>query len=277
MIVGITGIGLIGGSLARAYKEKGHTVYVHDIDGSIVDYAVLAGVADGHLDDKTLPQCELLLVAIYPAGTEEYLQKAAPQLSRSCVVIDCCGTKRRVCETGFRLAAQYGFTFVGGHPMAGTQFSGFKHSRSDLFCGAAMVLCPAVHDDAQLLQRVKDLLAPCGFAHLSVTSPEEHDRIIAYTSQLAHVVSNAYIKSPTASDHAGFSAGSYQDLTRVAALNEGMWTDLFLENRDNLCTELDRLIARLTEARDALEACDAAAVSALLAAGSERKREVDGV
>ena len=277
MIVGITGIGLIGGSLARAYKEKGHTVYVHDIDGSIVDYAVLAGVADGRLDEGTLPQCELLLVAIYPAGTEEYLQKAAPQLSRSCVVIDCCGTKRRVCETGFRLAAQYGFTYVGGHPMAGTQFSGFKHSRSDLFRGAAMVLCPPVHDDAQLLQRLKELLAPCGFSHLSVTTPQEHDRIIAYTSQLAHVVCNAYIKSPTASEHDGFSAGSYQDLTRVANLNERMWTQLFLENRDNLSGELTQLIDSLSAARAALQAGDEAALRALLAEGARRKVEVDGL
>ena len=277
MNTGIVGIGLIGGSLARAYKEKGHSVYVRDQDGSLERYAVLAGVADGTLDEAALAQLDLLLLCVYPADCIDLLTRLAPHIAPGCTVMDTCGVKRRVCEAGFRLSAQYGFTFVGGHPMAGTQFSGFKHSRSDLFRGAAMVLCPPVHDDAQLLQHLKELLAPCGFSHLSVTTPQEHDRIIAYTSQLAHVVSNAYIKSPTASDHAGFSAGSYQDLTRVAALNEGMWTDLFLENRDNLCTELDRLIARLTEARDALEACDAAAVSALLAAGSERKREVDGV
>ncbi len=276
MNVGIAGIGLIGGSLARAYKAAGHNVYVHDIDQDIVQYARLAGAADGVLDADTIPQCELILLAIYPAGSAEYLRTIAPQINRDCTVIDCCGTKRVICKAGFELARQHGFTFIGGHPMAGTQFSGFKHSRSDLFCGASMVIVPPVHDDAQILQKVKDLLAPCGFAHLSVTTAENHDRIIAFTSQLAHVVSNAYMKSPTALDHKGFSAGSYQDLTRVACLNEGMWTDLFLENRDNLVFELDCLIANLASARDAIRDGDAAALTALLAEGRARKQEVDG-
>ena len=276
MKVGIAGIGLIGGSLARAYKTAGHTVYVHDKDEGIVQYACLAGVADGVLDVRTIPQCDLILLAIYPAGSAEYLQTIAPQIQKNALVIDCCGTKRRICSVGFPLAQEYGFTFAGGHPMAGTQFSGFSHSRADLFQGACMVIVPPVHDDAQLLQRISDALTPCGFAHLSITTAENHDRIIAYTSQLAHVVSNAYAKSPTAKEHKGFSAGSYQDLTRVASLNEEMWTDLFLENRDNLAAELKGIIAQLSDALHALESGDAAALQALLAEGRKQKEAIDG-
>jgi len=276
MKVGIAGIGLIGSSLARAYKQAGHEVFVHDIDTSIVQYSILAGVSNGTLDETTLPECELLLLAIHPTASEAYLRTAAPFLSKEALVIDCCGTKRAICEIGFALAKEYGFTYIGGHPMAGTQFSGFKNGRANMFEGASMVLVPPAHTGAQTLQRIKDVLAPCGFGHLSITTAENHDRIIAFTSQLAHVVSNAYVKSPTARDHHGFSAGSYQDLTRVAALNQNMWAQLFLENRDNLVQELDWLIGNLANVRDALAANDEARVRDLMAEGTALKREMDG-
>lgn len=275
MNVGIAGIGLIGSSLARSYKQAGHTVYVHDIDASIIQFSILAGVTDGTLDETTLSECELILLAIHPTASEEYLRTIAPMLNPTTLVIDCCGTKRTICEIGFALAKKYGFTFIGGHPMAGTQFSGFKNGRANMFEGASMVLVPPAHTDVLMLQRIKDMLAPCGFGHLSITTAENHDRIIAFTSQLAHVVSNAYIKSPTAKDHHGFSAGSYQDLTRVAALNENMWVQLFLENRDNLVQELDWMIASLSNVRDALAANDEERVRALMAEGTALKQEID--
>lgn len=276
MKVGIAGIGLIGSSLARAYKAAGHHVFVSDLDPSTVQYAILADVADAQLDEYTLSTLDLLLLAIHPTGSAEYLRTVAPQLNSHTLVIDCCGTKRAICELGFSLAQEYGFTYIGGHPMAGTQYSGFKNGRTDLFQDASMVLVPPASTDAQTLQRIKDLLAPCGFGHLSITTAENHDRIIAFTSQLAHVVSNAYIKSPTARLHHGFSAGSYQDMTRVAALNESMWSQLFLENRDNLVCELDCLITHLSAMRDALSANDEVRVISLLSDGSAKKREIDG-
>ncbi len=276
MNVGIAGVGLIGGSLARAYKAAGHTVYLHDSDESIVTYAQLAGVSDGVLDASVLPSCDLILIALYPSDTIAYMEHIAPVVSRDALVIDCCGTKRVVCEAGFRLAAQYGYTYVGGHPMAGTQYSGFKYSKATMFKGAPMVIVPPAGADAQLLQRVKDALAPAQFSRITVSTAEQHDEMIAFTSQLAHIVSNAYIKSPTARAHKGFSAGSYKDLTRVAWLNETMWTDLFLENADCLGHELDILIGALTQYRDAIAACDAARLKALLAEGRMLKEEVDG-
>ena len=192
------------------------------------------------------------------------------------VVIDCCGTKSEICRVGFRLAEEYGFTFVGGHPMAGTQYSGLKHSRATLFKGASMVIVPPVYDDIDFLQRVKDLLAPAQFGRITVTTAEEHDEMIAFTSQMPHLVSNAFIKSPTARRHKGFSAGSYKDLTRVAWLNEQMWTELFLANRDNLIREVDGLIGELGKYREAMATGDAPALRALLAEGRRIKEEVDG-
>ena len=191
-------------------------------------------------------------------------------------MIDCCGTKRIVCEACFPIAEKYGFTFVGGHPMAGTQYAGFKHSTAKMFRGAPMVIVPPVYDDIRLLERVKELLHPLGFGRFSVTTAEAHDEMIAFTSQMAHVVSNAYIKSPTAQNHGGFSAGSYKDMTRVANLNPDMWAELFLENRDCLLNEIDGFLASMQEYRAALEQNDFGSLRALLDDGRRRKQEVDG-
>ena len=276
MTVGILGLGLIGGSLARAYKLAGHTVYVKNRDERMLSFAMLSGAVDGKLNEDTIPQCDLILLAIYPAGSADWLEANAPLISKKALVIDCCGTKQLVCQRCFPIAKEYGFIFVGGHPMAGSQFSGFKYSRASLFQGAPMVLVPPVYDDMALLQRVNGALEPCGFGFFSVTTAADHDRMIAFTSQMPHILSNAFIKSPTALEHKGFSAGSYRDLTRVAWLNPGMWTELFLENRENLLFELDTFIQSLTQYRDALANQDEDTLYRLLDDGKKRKEEVDG-
>ena len=190
--------------------------------------------------------------------------------------MDCCGTKAEICSRCFPLAARYGFTYVGGHPMAGSQFSGFKYSRADLFDGAPMVLVPPVFDDILLLDRVKTALKPCNFGSFSVTTAQEHDKMIAFTSQMPHILSNAFIKSPTALNHKGFSAGSYKDLTRVAWLNPQMWAELFLENRENILFELDQYINSLKAYRDAIAENAEDQLVALLEEGKRRKEQVDG-
>lgn len=276
MTVGILGLGLIGGSLARAYAIAGHTVYVRNRDESMLSFAVLSGAAQGKLDETTVPRCDLILLAIYPAGSAAWLEENAHLISKDALVIDCCGIKQEICRRCFPVAEKYGFTFVGGHPMAGSQFSGFKYSRATLFKGAPMVLVPPRYDDMELLQRVQDALAPCEFGMYSVTTAEDHDKMIAFTSQMPHVLSNAFIKSPTALRHKGFSAGSYKDLTRVAWLNAPMWSELFLENRENLLFELDTYIENLTAYRDAIAANDGDKLTDLLNEGKLRKEEVDG-
>ena len=276
MKVGILGLGLIGGSMARAYAVAGHTVYAADLDESTLSFAMLSGAVHERLEEETIPACELLLLAIYPGGSAKWLEDNGRLVDSGALVLDLCGIKQEVCKRCFPVARKYGFTFVGGHPMAGSHFSGFKYSRADLYKGAPMVLVPPRFDDIDLLQRVKDAMAPCGFGMFSVTTAEEHDRMIAFTSQMPHVLSNAFIKSPTARQHKGFSAGSYKDLTRVAWLNAPMWSELFLENRDNLLFELNTYLDSLTAYRDALEARDGERLTALLEAGKKAKEEVDG-
>ncbi|MBQ2920375.1 MAG: prephenate dehydrogenase/arogenate dehydrogenase family protein [Oscillospiraceae bacterium] len=276
MKVGILGLGLIGGSLARAYAIAGHTVYAAEKDESMLSFAQLAGAVDGQLTPESLSECELVLLAIYPEGSANWLAENAMHISKDALVMDCCGVKQLICEKCFPLAEKYGFTFMGGHPMAGTHFSGFKYSRADLFRGAPMVLVPHRFDDMDLLDRAKDALAPCSFGSFSVTTARDHDRMIAFTSQMPHILSNAFIKSPTALEHKGFSAGSYRDLTRVAWLNPQMWAELFLENREFVLNELTTYITALERYRDAVEQQDLTSLIALLDEGKRRKEEVDG-
>ena len=276
MKVGILGLGLIGGSLARAYAMAGHTVYAAEKDENMLAFAQLAGAVDAPLTSENLGVCDLVLLAIYPEGSANWLEENARHISKDALVMDCCGVKQLICQRCFPLAEKYGFTFMGGHPMAGTHFSGFKYSRANLFEGAPMVLVPHRFDDMDLLDRAKEALAPCGFGSFSVTNARDHDRMIAFTSQMPHILSNAFIKSPTALEHKGFSAGSYKDLTRVAWLNPQMWAELFLENREFVLSELNTYITALESYRDAVEHQDLITLITLLDEGKRRKEEVDG-
>lgn len=277
MKVGIVGLGLIGGSLAKAYKESGQAeVYGWDTDADTMLLAKTVEAIDGTLDETVLPDCDLLLLALYPGAAIEYLRAHAPDISKKTFVIDCCGVKQVICDACFPIAEQYGFSFFGGHPMAGTQFSGFAKSRSSLFRGASMILVPPRFDDIAQLDQAKQLLAPVGFGRTVVTTADKHDEMIAFTSQMAHIVSNAFIKSPAARQHKGFSAGSYKDLTRVAWLNETMWTELFMDNRQKLIREIDILMHSLEEYKEAMQQEDAPRLKELLREGRICKEEVDG-
>ena len=274
MQIAVVGLGLIGGSIAKAIKTNTqHTVYGTDLQPSVVWRAKLLEAVDGELTDALLPQCDAVIVALYPADTVAWVQAHADRIRKGALVVDCCGVKQLVCDGVRQAARQHGFTFIGGHPMAGIERSGFEHSQGALFRNASMILTPEPDIDIAALERAKQFFLSIGFGRITIRTAAEHDQVIAYTSQLAHVLSSAYIGSPTAARHSGLSAGSFQDMTRVATLNAPMWRELFLDNRDNLIAELDGLIARLTQYGDALRAGDAAALERLLREGTERKAQ----
>ena len=276
MTVGIVGLGLIGGSFAKAYQEAGATVLAWNRSRSVLDFAIMSGAVDAELTEDNIAACDLVLIALYPEATIEWFRRMAPHIGAHPVVLDCGGTKRTICAACFPIAKEHGVTFLGGHPMAGTQYSGFKNAKATMYHGAPMVIVPPDFDDIELLSRVKELLSPAGFGSFSVTTADSHDEMIAFTSQMAHLVSNAYIKSPTAKAHKGFSAGSYKDMTRVAWLNAPMWSELFLENRDYMLRELDGLMDCLMQYRAAIAENDGEALTQLLEEGKKRKEEVDG-
>lgn len=276
--VGIISLGLMGGSFAKAFAAAGVEVYGRDISEDVLEMAEIETIK-GELTDEIVPTCELIVLAGYPKVAISELKRIAPLVSPGAIVMDTGGVKKVICDASFPVAENYPFTFVGCHPMAGTQYSGFAHARANMFHGAPLVIVPPKMDDFErldLLERMKQLLAPLGFATFTLTTAERHDEIIAFTSQLAHVVSNAYVKSPEAKIHKGFSAGSYKDLTRVARLNPDMWTELFLEDADNLSREIGCLIGHLQEYKDAIDARDSKHLRELLADGDRRKREIEG-
>ncbi len=275
MKIAVVGLGLIGGSLAKAFYGLDNTeVLGLDRDEVTMARSKLVGAIHGELTEENISECDYIFIALYPKATGEFLLKYAPHISKKTIVIDCAGTKRSVCTAGFQIAEKCGFCFMGGHPMAGTQFSGFKYSRASMFDKAAMILVPDKNERIETLQTVKELLLKIGFKSVTVSNAQEHDRIIAYTSQLAHVVSNAYVKSPNAKVHNGFSAGSYRDLTRVAKLNPRMWTELFMDNRDNLSKEIDGIIAELQKYSDAIKQGDEKRLEELLEEGSKIKESI---
>ena len=276
MEIGIVGLGLIGGSLAKAISQNtDNIVYGTDLSDQVVKKAVLINAIEQPLTDELLPQCDIVIVALYPQATIDYVKSHADLFAPDSIVIDCGGVKGIVCDALIPIAEEHGFLFVGGHPMAGLEHSGFTYAKKTLFNNASMVFTPT-KGPIESMSRLKDLFTAIGFTNIQIATPEEHDKKIAFTSQLAHVVSNAYIKSPTAMEHMGFSAGSYKDLTRVAKLNEHMWTELFLENPENLTNEIDMLIDNLKKYSDAIKAKDSETLCDLLRDGREKKALIDG-
>ena len=277
MNVGIVGLGLIGGSMAKSIKNRtGHTVHGIDLDRETMTLARLCGAIDGPLTEETLPRCDLVLVAIRPQAAVDWVREHAAQIGKSAALVDLCGVKRVVVEQIAPIAEEHGFSYIGGHPMAGRERSGFTASTDELYVGASMILTPDQRTDIKLLEKLQAFFLDVGFAKITFSQPEEHDRIIAFTSQLAHVVSSAYVKSPEAQRRRGFSAGSFRDMTRVARLDEDMWTELFLDDADYLTHELEVLIGHLEEYQSALKSRDAQRLHDLLKEGREMKATAGG-
>ncbi len=276
MKVGIVGLGLMGASLGKAIRAKElGTVFGTDLSEDVMLKANLVGAIDCVLDTENAQELDVLVVSVYPRNFGEVAKKYLPYLRSGATVIDFCGIKREVCEEMKRLSEQYEeINFIGGHPMAGREFSGIERSLATLFEKASMIFVP-VRADIFCEQKMKEFFLSLGFAEVVFSTPEIHDAIIAFTSQLCHIVSNAFIKSPTALQHHGFSAGSYRDLTRVARLSPEMWSQLMMDNRDKLSFELKTLISNLKKYSDALDSGDEEELKRLLAEGNERKLTID--
>ena len=276
MTVGIVGLGLIGGSFAKALKSGGTDVFAWDRNDDVMKLA-LADSCKHRLTSDNISECELVILCSYPEHCVQWLKEFAPYINEETIVIDAAGTKRKICAQCWAVAREHGFTFIGAHPMAGTQFSGYENAKATMFEGAPMILVPEKElpdmERVILVDKVQNVLEPCGFGFYTLSTPEHHDKIIAYTSQLAHVVSSAYANNELALAHDGFSAGSWKDLTRVAWMNAGMWTELVLENADYLSEVIDHTIKNLQTCMAAINAHDEKALREFLSEGDAIKRK----
>lgn len=277
MDIAVAGLGLIGASYARALKARTeHTVHGWNRTRQTTLKAKLVGAIHEELTDGSLSRCDFVFVALYPDSTIKWIEEKAPLIKKGAIVMDACGVKQHVCEACWKIASEHGFSFVGAHPMAGVEHFGFDYSTAEMFTGASMILVPPTGMAIETVARAKELVMQMGFVRAVITDAPEHDRMIAYTSQMAHVVSSAYVQSPCSLKHTGFSAGSYRDMTRVSCLNEDMWTELFLENSGPLSAELDELIERLTKFSSVIKANDGDTLREMLRAGRLQKEKADG-
>lgn len=270
--VGIVGLGLIGGSMAKTIKKRTLCkILAFDKNVETMRLAKDDGTIDGELSRKNLAECDLVMIAIYPGAIIEWVKEHKDYFGESTILVDLCGIKRDVVNSLLPISKEAGFKYVGGHPMAGKEVAGFKNASNFLYRDASMILTPDETVDEETMYVLKSFYLSLGFGEIVISTPEEHDRIISYTSQLAHITSSAYIKSPTSRQRMGFTAGSYKDMTRVARLDPDMWTELFMDNRENLEYELQELVDNLTEYLDALKEGDAHQLRKLLAEGCELK------
>ena len=276
MNIGIIGLGLIGGSIGRAIKKKtNHVVYGLDKDEKTMIKATLVEAIDAPLDDANVKDIDILIIALYPKAIIECIKQYAPKLKDGAIIIDCGGNKREICKFMEQMHITYpNIDFIGGHPMAGREFSGFSHSTASLFEKATMLMVP-IHNSIETLYKVKEFILELGFEGVVITNPTEHDEMISFTSQLAHIVSSSYIKNPLTTTHYGFSAGSFKDMTRVAKLNPEMWTEIMLDNKDYLIAQIDVLIKNLENFKKAMQENDKEELSKLLDEGRAIKEEAE--
>ena len=252
-------MGLIGGSFEKAFRKAGHEVL--DLKGA---------------SSAAIGRCNLIIVCLPPLMVAPWIVEHERDFAADALITDAAGVKGAVCPKVESVAKTAKWIYVGGHPMAGKERSGYANSDADLYKGASMIFTPFAFTPSAAVERLKAIFAEIGFARFVVTDPARHDEMIAYTSQLAHVVSSAYVRDPLAAKHLGFSAGSFQDMTRVATVDPDIWTDLFLSNKDSLDAVLSRLIERLGQYRDAIREEDAATLHALLAEGRAAKEGLTG-
>ena len=275
MNIGVIGLGLIGGSLARAFKKAGHTTFGYDIAEDTMIKAQLLNALDFRLDDDNYKQLDLLFIAVYPRAFEKVLKMAAPKLKKGTIILDIAGTKKGIVDAMKNVSKDYpDLKFIATHPMAGKEFWGINYSSALLFERASLLMT-TVKADMPDLVLVKKLFTEIGVANCVMTNAKAHDEIIAYTSQLCHLISSSYIKSPTAENHNGYSAGSFRDISRVAKLNSAMWSQLIFDNRDNVIKELDIFIENMKSYQTALKNGDEKELKDLLQLGADKKESID--
>ncbi len=272
MKIAIVGLGLIGGSMAKAIKKNtDYPVYAYDIDKSAISSALQQEAIDGGFELEALNTFDLVILGLYPDVTIDFVTEYADKFKKGAVVIDTCGIKQTVVSACEKVLNDNGVYYLGCHPMAGREYSGFEYSLDNLFEKASFIYTPTENTPERIVRFVTDFAKEIGFLRCTKATPKEHDEVIAFTSQLAHIVSSAYVKSPSLEKQFGFSAGSFKDLTRVAKLNEGMWTTLFLMNKEPLVAEIDHIIDHLKEYRDAINNNDDKTLCELLKNGRELK------
>lgn len=269
----IVGLGLIGGSIAKSLKQNTeHAVFGVDVNEESLLDACSCGAIDGKAGPEDLKTADVVYLCVYPETALEFVREHGGLLKDGCVLTDACGIKKEICSGMEALGPSGNYVFVAGHPMAGKEFSGFSASDPSIFIGASYLIAPCGAPE-WAVETVEELAREMGFGRIVRTTPERHDKVIAFTSQVPHVLACAYVMSPRCREHKGFSAGSYRDVSRVANINDVLWSRLFLDNREDLVDELDELLKNIKSFRDAVAENEEEKLRKLLRTAAQIKRE----
>lgn len=271
MNIAVIGLGIIGGSFCKAIKKyTDHYVIGINRTAQTAEKALSIGAIDEIGTPQSLTKADLVILTMYPQADIEFIEKNGEYIKKGAIVTDASGIKCTLCPELKELSEKYEFVFVGSHPMAGKEKNGFDVSEAELYQNASFIITPCGAEQ-QYVDTLADFARSIGFGTIKITTPEEHDRMIAFTSQLPHVLACAYVLSPCCPNHKGFSAGSYRDVSRVANINSNLWSELFLDNKEPLIKELDILIENITNIVDAIKANDKQTLTNLLEQGHKVK------
>ena len=274
MNIVIIGLGIIGGSFCKAFKlHTDHHIIGINRTAEVAEQALREGAIDEIGTADSLKKADVVFLCMYPQACVDYIEKHGSKIKNGAIVTDSSGIKRAICPQLKELSQKYGFVFVGSHPMAGKEKNGFSVSEAELYRGASFIITPC-GTNQKYVDILAELALSIGFAQVKITTPEEHDRMIAFTSQLPHVLACAYVLSPSCKNHKGFSAGSYRDVSRVANINSKLWSELFLENREPLIEELDILVENIGKILDAVKQNDKEKLTELLEEGHKIKQSL---
>ncbi len=266
MEITVVGLGLIGGSLAKALRKLNFKkIWGVDINPEVLQQATGQGVIDAGFTcgDVPLANSDLVFLALYPSQTINFVKEYQQKFKQNALITDTAGLKQKV-MAGVRQYLRPDLDFVGGHPLAGKECSGFKHASADLFVNANYILTPVQENKEESLALAERIIRSIGCNKPILMSPEEHDRIIALTSHLPHLIAAALINSNTSRNLGSLVGGSFRDATRVAAMNVSLWSELLAENKDNILHQLDIFSANLTKIKLVIENNDPESLRNLL-------------
>lgn len=270
----VVGLGLIGASFAKTLKKNtAHHILGWNRTETVTQRALEEGVIDetGSLEE-IIPKADITVINFYPAAIPEFIKNNRHLFKKNSIVTDSCGIKTKICRELEK--ENFDFYFIGAHPMAGREVSGYDNSLPTLFDNASFICTPTEDIPQNKTDALVGLAHEMGFARTVVTTPEHHDEMIAFTSQIAHVLACSYVLSPLAPNHPGYSAGSYRDVSRVARINADMWTELFIDNKEPLVREIDDLVSNLMKFKYCIVNEDAKQLHDLMEKGKRIKEEI---
>lgn len=273
----VVGLGLIGGSYAAALSRNGFDVGAIDRDPDAIGYALEAGyIRHGSVtaDPDYIGGFDIVVFALYPSVLLDWVEKNARFFKKGALITDVTGVKSGIVFRVQELLPP-GTEFVGAHPMAGREVSGVTNASPDLFCGANFIVTPTPANTEEAVRLCEDLGRELGAGTVSRLSPAEHDEMIGFLSQLTHCIAVALMSCKESRHLVDYTGDSFRDLTRIAKINENMWSELFLMNRDELLSQMDLFLEHFTLLRNALERGDAETMKSMMRLSTERRRYFD--